>query len=432
MNKGSFSMAQPRPPKLPLEHIRAAVLTQAWAGAYTTMLLADMGAEVIQIESLDRPDPWRGGYPPRLSGAYPENQPGDRPYNRAANFNSVNTNKSGITLDLNTIEGKGLFLDLVSISDIVAENFSARVIPYFRLGYKFLRHVNPSLIMLRMPTYGCDGPYSTYMGNGGTTEPMSGLSSLMGYGDDPPMNSGIMHTDPVAGLYGLSSLLIAQHHRNRTGEGQLIDLSQQETSVHLITHQVMDHLMNGKNSRPMGNRDGRMAPHGNFPCGGNDSWVAIAVRSDQEWQRLCTVMGKAELASDQRFASLQARLHNVDELERRISQWTRDRKAYDIMSQLQAEGIPCVPVLNAHQVLENPQLKDREFFGQVDHPEIGSHLHAGTPWRMSGAPTRVRTPAPGLGQHSAEILSTLLGVSAGDLASLEEKGITGDTPSLDD
>ena len=385
MKKELCDLAQPRPRKLPLEHIRAVVLTQAWAGAYTTMLLADMGAEVIQIESLDRPDPWRGGYPPRVSGTYPGNQPGDRPYNRAASFNSVNTNKFGITLDLNTIEGKG-----------------------------------------------CDGPYSTYMGNGGTTEPMSGLSSLMGYGDDPPMNSGIMHTDPVAGLYGLSSLLIALHHRNRTGEGQLIDLSQQETSVHLMAYHVMDNSMNGSVHRHKGNRDGRMAPHGNFPCDSDDSWVAIAIRSDREWQRLCAVMGKAELATDQRFSGLEARLHNVDELERLIVQWTRGRKAYDIMSQLQAEHIPCAPVLNAHEVLENAQLKERGFFDRVDHPETGTHLHAGTPWRIAGAPSRVRTPAPALGQHSGQILSKLLGVSSGDLASLVERGITGDTPRLDD
>ena len=425
-------MAQPRSGRLPLEHIRAVVLTQAWAGAYTTMLLADMGAQVIQIESLDRPDPWRGGYPPRISGTYAGNQPGDRPYNRAASFNSVNTNKFAITLDLNTLEGKDLFIELVSICDIVAENFSARVIPNFRLEYPLLRHVNPSLIMLRMPTYGCDGPYSAYMGNGGTTEPMSGLSSLMGYGDDPPMNSGIMHTDPVAGLYGLSSLLIALHHRNRTGQGQLIDLSQQETSVHLMARQVMDYSMNGENNHRKGNRDHRMAPHGNFPCGGDDSWVAIAVRSDQEWQRLCGIMGKGELAVDQRFAGLEGRLRHVDELEQLVTQWTRERTAYAIMKLLQAEDIPCAPVLNAHEVMESPQLTDRGYFQQVDHPEIGPYLHAGTPWRMSRSPIRVRTAAPALGEQSGQILRTLLGVSEGQLASLVERGITGDTPRLDD
>ena len=428
----SFDVPPEKIGKLPLEHLRAVVLTQAWAGAFTTMLLADMGAEVIQIEALDRPDPWRGGYPPRLSGTYPDNQPGDRPYNRNANFNSVNTNKYGITLDLNYPEGKEMLLELVSISDIFAENFSARVIPNFKLEYPVLKQVNPSLIMLRMPSYGCDGPYSMYMGNGGTTEPMSGLSSLLGYEDEPPMNSGIMHTDPVAGLYGLGSLLIALHHRNRTGQGQLIDLSQQETSVHLMANQVMDHMMNGTNDRRQGNRHDQMAPHGNFECDGNDSWVAIAVRSDQEWQRLCGVMGKPELAGEHRFGSLSGRLVNVDELEQLVTRWTKERKAKDIMTVLQAEGIPCSPVHTAHEVMANPHLAERGFFQQVEHPETGTFHHAGTPWRLSRSPVRTRTAAPALGQHSGQILGSLLGVSAEGFLSMVERGITGDTPCLDD
>ena len=428
MTRGRYNVAQATPARLPLANIRAVVMTQAWAGAFTTMLLADMGAEVIQIEALDRPDPWRGGYAPRLSGTYPDNEPGERPYNRASSFNSVNTNKFGITLDLNYQDDKDIFLDLVRVSDIVAENFSARVIPNFKLEYPVLRKVNPSLIMLRMPSYGCDGPYSLYMGNGGTTEPMSGLSSLMGYGDDPPMNLGIMHTDPVSGLYGLASLLIALHHRNRTGQGQLIDRSQQETSVHLIAHQVMDHTINGAPGTPKGNRDDRMAPHGNFPCDGDDSWVAIAVRSDQEWQRLCGIMSESELAEDGRFSDAAGRLSHVDELEQLVAQWTRERNAYDIMTQLQAADIPCAPVLNAHEVLENPQLKARGFFEEVDHPQTGAYLHAGTPWRLSRSPSRVRRPAPALGQHSDQVLSTLLGVSEDELLSLLERGIIGDTP----
>lgn len=428
MTRGLYNVAQDIPVRSPLANIRAVVLTQAWAGAFTTMLLADMGAEVIQIEALDRPDPWRGGYAPRLSGTYPDNEPGERPYNRASSFNSVNTNKLGITLDLNYQDGKNLFLELVSVSDIVAENFSARVIPNFKLEYPVLRKANPSLIMLRMPSYGCDGPYSLYMGNGGTTEPMSGLSSLMGYGDDLPMNSGIMHTDPVSELYGLASLLIALHHRNRTGRGQLIDLSRQETSVHLIAHQVMDHTMNGATDFRKGNRDNRMATHGNFPCCGDDSWVAIAVRSDQEWQKLCGIMGESELSEDQRFSDAAGRLSHVDKLEQLIAQWTRELKAYDIMGRLQDAGIPCAPVLNAHEVLENPQLKERGFFEEVDHPQTGAYLHAGTPWRLSRSRSQDRRPAPALGQHSEQVLSTLLGVSEDELDSLAERGIIGDTP----
>ena len=278
----------------PLRHIRATVLTQAWAGAFTTRLLADMGAEVIQVESLNRIDPWRGGYPPRLSGTYPNRDPGDRPFDRNAAYNSVNTGKKAITLDLNHSEAMDAFLELVSVSDVVAENFSGRVLPNLGLEYPVLRSVNPSVILLRMPAYGVSGPYANYMGNGGTIEPMSGITSLLGYEGGPPMNSGVMHTDPFAGLMGMAGLMIALHHRARTGRGQEIDLSQQETSISLIPDHIMAYTMSGQSPQRRGNRSDRMAPHNNYRCKGKDSWVAIAVRSEAEWIRFCAAMGRPE------------------------------------------------------------------------------------------------------------------------------------------
>ena len=414
---------------LPLANLRAVVLTQAWAGAVTSMLLGDMGSDVIQIEALERPDPWRGGYAPRLSGTYANNDPGARPFDRNANFNSVNTNKQGITIDLNHRKGKDLFLDLVRISDIVAENFSARVIPNFRLEYPALRQINPSIIMLRMPSYGTFGPYAMYMGNGGTTEPMSGISSLLGYQDGPPMNSGVMHTDPVAGMFGYASLMIALHYRNRTGYGQLIDLSQQETSVHIISRQVMEHTLTGITPIRRGNRDDLMAPHGNFPCQGDDSWVAIAVRSDSEWVCLCEVMDRPDLATDPRYADFAGRQGHVADLERAVSEWTSGQEAYAVTARLQAVGIPSAPVLKAAEVLENPQLKARGFFDEVTHPDTGTYRHAGTPWRLANSPRRPRSPAPTLGQHSVEVFHNLLGLSREEVVALIESGVTGETPA---
>ena len=418
--------------RLPLSNLRAVVFTQAWAGAVTTMLLADMGAEVIQIEALERPDPWRGGYYPRLSGTYANNDPGDRPYDRNANFNSVNTNKQGITIDLNHQEGKDLFLDLVRVSDIVAENFSARVIPNFKLEYPVLCQVNPSIIMLRMPSYGTFGPYAMYMGNGGTTEPMSGISSLLGYKDGPPMNSRVMHTDAVGGMFGYAALLIALHHRNRTGRGQLIDLSQQETSVHLITRQLMEHHLTGQVPGRQGNRDDLMVPHGNFRCQGDDYWVAIAVRTDAEWRTLCGVMRRSDLADDPRYSTLSGRLDHVDGLERAVSEWTAGKEAYNVMETLQAVGIPCAPVLKAAQVLENPQLQARGFFDEVTHPLTGTYRHAGTPWRLTNSPRKLREPSPTLGEHSFEVFQNLLGLPPEQIAGLIDRGITGETPSTEE
>ena len=415
----------------PLRHIRATALTQAWAGAFTTRLLADMGAEVIQVESLNRIDPWRGGYPPRLSGTYPNRDPGDRPFDRNAAYNSVNAGKKAITLDLNYSEAMDAFLELVSISDIVAENFSGRVLPNLGLEYPALRSVNPSVILLRMPAYGVSGPYANYMGNGGTIEPMSGITSLLGYECGPPMNSGVMHTDPFAGLMGMAGLMIALHHRARTGRGQEIDLSQQETSISLIPDHIMAYTMSGQSPQRRGNRSDRMAPHNNYRCKGEDSWVAIAVRSDDEWTRFCATMGRPELASDPRFRDLSTRLDNIEELDRIVSEWTRDKDASDIANTLQARSIPSAPVLKAAELLDNPQLKARGFFETLEREDTGPLPYAGPAWRLSDTPGKLGGPPPGLGQHSEEVLLDLLGILKSTVDDMVAREITGDTPPTD-
>ena len=415
----------------PLRHIRATVLTQAWAGAFTTRLLADMGAEVIQVESLNRIDPWRGGYPPRLSGTYPNRDPGERPFDRNAAFNSVNTGKKAITLDLNHSEAMDAFLELVSISDIVAENFSGRVLPNLGLEYPVLRSTNPSVILLRMPAYGVSGPYANYMGNGGTIEPMSGITSLLGYEGGPPMNSGVMHTDPFAGLMGMAGLMIALHHRARTGRGQEIDLSQQETSISLIPDHIMSYTMTGKAPQRRGNRSDHMAPHNNYRCKGDDSWVAITVRSEEEWKRFCAVIGKSELASDPRFHDLSARLDEIEELDRIVSEWTRNKDAYDVANSLQSQSVPSAPVLKAAELLHNPQLKARGFFQTLEREDTGPLPYAGPAWRLSKTPGRLGGPPPGLGQHSEEVLHDLLGMPQPAIEDLVQRAITGDTPPTD-
>ena len=415
----------------PLRHIRATVLTQAWAGAFTTRLLADMGAEVIQVESLNRIDPWRGGYPPRLSGTYPDRDPGKRPFDRNAAYNSVNTGKKAITLDLNDSEAMDAFLELVSVSDIVAENFSGRVLPNLGLEYPVLRSVNPSVILLRMPAYGVSGPYANYMGNGGTIEPMSGITSLLGYEGGPPMNSGVMHTDPFAGLMGMAGLMIALHHRARTGRGQEIDLSQQETSISLIPDHIMAYTMSGQSPQRRGNRSDHMAPHNNYRCKGDDSWVAIAVRSEDEWVRFCEVIERPGLSSDLRFHDLLARQANIAQLDDIVSEWTRDKSAYNIADLLQRASIPSAPVLKAAQLLHNPQLKARGFFETLEREDTGPLPYAGPAWRLSRTPGRLGGPPPGLGQHSERVLWELLGMDPSLIEDLVNRAITGDTPPTD-
>ncbi len=414
--------------RLPLEHVRATVLTQAWAGAFATRLLADMGAEVIQVEALSRIDPWRGGYPPRLSGTYPDGDGGERPFDRNAAFNSVNTGKKGITLDLNYPEAKDILLDLVSASDIFAENFSARVLPNLGLEYPTLREANPTIILLRMGAYGSNGPYANFMGNGGAIEPMSGITSLLGYRGGPPMNSGVMHSDPFAGLMAMSAMMIALHHRSRAGRGQEIDLSQQETSIGLIADSVMRFSMSGAAPQRRGNFHLRMAPHANYPCRGGDEWVAIAARSDDEWARLCAVMGRPQLASDPRFRDLAGRLANVEALDEIVSEWTRARDKREIADALQSESIPAAAVLDATELSENPQLAERGFFQDIEHPQTGTFPYAGVGWKLSRSSAIRSRPAPTLGQHSRRVLTEHLGMAPVDVDDLWERGITGDTP----
>ena len=415
---------------LPLSHIRATVLTQAWAGAYATRLLADMGAEVIQIEALDRPDPWRGGYPPRLSGAYPGGVPGERPYDRNAAYNSVNTGKKGITLDLNHDEAREALLDLVSASDVVAENFSPRVLGNLGVGYDALREANPSIVLLRMPAYGATGPYSAYMGNGGSIEPMSGITSLMGYPDGPPINSGVMHTDAFAGMMAASAVMIALHHRARTGQGQVIDLSQQETSISLIADRVIGHSLNGDGLERRANRSDLMAPHNYYRCAGDDRWVAIAVRSDDEWRELAAILSaaldKPELGA--RFGDLSARQRNIAELDRIVSAWTRDKDAGGVAELLQSRGVPSAPVLKATEIPDNPQLRSRGFIETLNHPETGEQRYAGVAWRLSRTPGRLGGPAPGIGRHSVEVLREYLAMPDARIQRMIARGITGDTP----
>ena len=229
----------------------------------------------------------------------------------------------------------------------------------------------------------------------------------------------------------MAGLMIALHYRARTGQGQEIDLSQQETSISLIPDHIMTYTMSGQAPQRRGNRSDRMAPHNNYRCKGDDSWVAIAIRSEDEWERFCSTMGRPELASDSRFADLSARLENADELDSIVTQWTHDKDAYDIADTLQSQSIPSAPVLKAAELLDNPQLKERGFFQTLDREDTGSLPYAGPAWRLSKTPGRLGGPPPGLGQHSEQVLRELLGMDTSLIEELVNRTITGDTPPSD-
>ncbi|MCS6925422.1 MAG: CoA transferase [Candidatus Binatia bacterium] len=400
--------------KPPLSGIRVADFCWAWAGPYGALQLAHLGAEVIRIESTTRM------CPSRLIPPWAENERG---INRAGYFNQYNQGKRSITLNLKKPEGVEIAKRLVAKSDIVMENFAAGVMDKMGLGYEALRAVKPDIIMASLSGYGATGPEKEYVSYGPPQVALSGMSSLTGYPGGPPMQAGFSYGDPNGGVHGTFAILCALIHRQRTGEGQYIDLSQREACAMLLPEALMDFVMNGTQPPRMGNRDPYMAPHGVFRCRGEDRWVSLAVRDEAEWHRFCAVIGQRELASDPRFATLAARKENEEELERIVTHWTQQHTAEEVTQQLQQAGIPAYPSLDGRDMLANPHVSARGFFVELEHPEVGIRRHLGIPWKMSRTPCEVRRPAPCLGQDTDYVLQEIVGLDPRDIAALREKEV---------
>lgn len=398
----------------PLSGIRVADFTWVWAGPTATLQLAHMGAEVIRIESTRRLCLLR--YLPPLA----DGQPG---VNRSGYFNQYSQGKRSITLDLSKPEGAALAKRIVAISDVAAENFAAGIIDRLGLGYDELRKVKQDLVMISMSGYGRTGPESGYVSYGPAQVPLSGLSSLTGYAGWPPMHVGMSYGDPTAGLHAAFALLAALLYRERTGEGQYIDMSQWESSMAVLGEGIMDYTMNASQPPRMGNRVPHMSPHGIFPCAGDDRWVSIACGSDGEWASLCGVMGQPGLAGDPRFRDLAARKSNEDELERIVCEWTAERDPFEVTRACQAAGVAAFPPLMNRELAEDPHLHARNFFVEKEHPEVGVRKHAGIPWRMSGTPCEVQRAAPLVGQDNDYVFGELLGLSSGEISDLQAREI---------
>ncbi|MBI2873060.1 MAG: CoA transferase [Chloroflexi bacterium] len=414
---------------LPLEGIRILDLSRIWAGPYATKLLADTGAEVIKLESLKGYDPHRGPLdPPPGSGNYPQGEPGSAPWNRAGWFNALHMSKYGITLDLAQPRGRDLFGQLVQVSDALIENFRFGTLERLGLGYAKLRSLRPDIVVVSMPSFGNSGPWRSYIQYGIGQEQLAGMASMTGYLNGEPMRSGVNHGDPITGSHAAGILLAALLYRRRTGRGMFIDLSQQESAVCLIGEHLLGFQMTGRNPASRGNRHPSMAPHGVYPCRGDDSWVTIAVSTDHEWRALCEALGCHDLLDDPRFAGPLARWHNQEALDEVISAWTRERESQQVAEVLQLAGVPAAPVLTAPGLLSDPQYRERGVFVEATHPDAGTHLYPGIAWKMSRTPGQVRWAAPRLGEHNHYILGTLLGLGSDEILELEERQIAGTVP----
>ena len=418
------------PEKMPLKNCRVLDLSRIWAGPYCTKLFADMGAEIIKMESLSVYDSHRGPVnPARGIAAYPDGEPGEEPWNRNGWFNCLHMSKYGVTLELTKDEGRRVFERLVSISDVLIENFRQGSLE--RLGYTYeeLRKHRPDLIYVSMPAFGNTGPWKGYLGYGIGQEQLSGMAHMTGYRGEGPMKSGINHGDPITGSHAAGVLMAALRHRRRTGRGMYIDVSQQESSVALMGPEVLAYQMTGREPERRGNRSGWYGPANSYPCAGEDRWVTIAVTNQEQWRCLTQAMDATGLADDPRFATAALRLQNHDELDRIISEWTTGREAYHITHELQRAGVPAAPVLRGPDLLADPHYKDRGTFVTVDHPQVGPKQYPGIPWKMSVTPGQVRWPSPTLGQHNREVYGELLGLTGSEIDRLEKSGTIGTKPT---
>jgi benzylsuccinate CoA-transferase BbsF subunit len=399
--------------RLPLQGVRIADFTWAWAGPYATMLLALMGAEVIKIESHKRPDHARMR---TLASGYSA-----KGLDKSPVFNDLNLNKMGVTLDLTKPEAVEIAKKLVAISDVVAENFRPGVMDRMGLGYNVLKQLKPDIIMLSSSAMGAVGPERNYTGFAPTFAVLGGAAHLTGYPDRRPV--------PLMGSSDLRSaatsafaILIALYHHARTGRGQHIDLSSTETIAVNIGDAIMDYLMNRRIAVRQGNRDEIMAPHNCYPCKGEDQWVSIAIATEEEWHSFCDATGQPGLATDERFCDAYRRWHNQEELDRLVGQWTINYTPDEIMEKLQGAGVAAVPAFRGTELRDDPHLKARGLLTEMTHPNIGRRMVVSPPWKFSATPARVSRRSPTMGEHNKHVFCKLLGMPEDEVHRLEKEG----------
>ena len=425
----------------PLEGIRVAAATVVWAGPHVTQLLAEWGAEVIRVEPVTRVLPSTRGAEVvltreqlleaaragRRAGAdYPDLDPKDDRWNRSAAFNSHARNKKSMSGDVSTPEGREAFLRLARVSDVVVENNSPGAFERAGLAWEDLRAVNPRLIMLRMPAFGLSGPYRDYRAWGTHAESMVGHTYIRGYEDaGPEYSSDVLGADAVAGLHGAVAVVMALRYRERSGEGQQIELPLAESFVSTLGEFVLDHTMNGRETPPQGNSHRWHAPHGVYPTRGEDQWIAIDVATDEEFAALCEVLGGSELAADPRFGRAAGRREHRKALDALLAELTCGHDKESLFHALQAAGVCAAPTHDALEALADRQLNAREWFREIAMPTVGTHRYPGYLFKIRNTPDEVRLPPPRLGEHNEEVYLELLGYTRDEYDALVERGLVG-------
>jgi crotonobetainyl-CoA:carnitine CoA-transferase CaiB-like acyl-CoA transferase len=389
--------------RLPLAGIRILDLSRAWAGPYGTRYLADFGADVIKVETAKYPD-----------GRQPGN-PG---------YEEINRNKRSITLNFQLPEGQELLKRLVALSDVVVENFSPRVMAQYNLDYDHLLKVRPDLIMLSLPGYGHSGPHSRFVSFGGPLMAYTGMSLLWGHADSPPdARVKVAQPDYIVATTQALAVTAALHHRARTGQGQFIEIAQVEATIASLAPAYLDYFATGTVAVPRGNRDLNAVPQGCYPCVGYEAWCVISCTTDVQWQALVRLIGGEAWADDPSLTTATARWQRHDELDDRISAWTREQTPYQVMRQLQAVGVPAGVVQTAEDLWRDVHLRARDYMVTLSHPELGLIEHPGVILRLQSTPGSIKRLAGPLGADNDAVFRGLLGLTPEDISRLSKAGV---------
>lgn len=393
-----------------LSELRVLDFTRVLSGPYATRILADFGAEVIKVQSkkIEGTEPVFKGY-----------------------FDTWNRNKRSILLDMSHPEAREIALKLVAICDVVIENFSPRVMLNWGMDFQKLKEVRPNIIMLSMSGMGQTGPWKNHVAFGPTVQSLGGLTYLTSFEEDSPLGSGYALADHISGLYGAFAILAALEHRDRTGQGQYIDLSQYEVVSSQIGPALLDILTNNHDLRPCGNQPDYLmaAPHGCYQCLGEDQWCVIGVFNEVEWQALIHALGNPSWAYDSKYSTLARRKDHFNELDEELDKWTSRHTAQEVVELLQNAGVPAGVVQNAEELANDPHLLERNFFVQIQHPSLGKTISDRSPIKF--IPDSSTDPysemdlksSPLLGEGNQYVYMDLLGLTEQEYISYIQKGI---------
>lgn len=398
----------------PLTGLNVLDFTNTVLGPTTTRYLADNGATVVRVESVAHPETTRIASP--FAGGEPH-------MDRSGYFAVHNAGKLSITLNMKKLGARMVVERLIGWADILIESFAPGVMERWKLTYEDVKKIKPGIIMASTCLQGQTGPRSPHRGYGQMASALAGWFELTGWPDGEPVGPYSAYSDFVDWNFLLLSLLSALDYRRRTGRGQYIDQSQLESSLWFLVPALLDYDANGRVSRRMGNRDEDAAPHGAYPCKGEDRWCAIAVTDESQWASFCRVVGRIEWLDDPNLATVAGRKDNEEALDRGIENWTRQHEAEDVMTMLQSAGVPAGVVQNAKDLFSDPQLHHRGHFYRLPHAEMGAYHIATSPFKLDKSDQTPRSAAPLLGEHTEMVLRDFLGFTEDEIADLAVNGV---------